>query len=90
MLRERESTRADFFVGLLDLRRLKWGSSVKHSVQDYPNRPVVNFVTMTTFGLKNFRSQIVRCATYCAFTLSLIENLGSEAEISNFQTHALG
>ena len=89
MLRERESTRADFLVGLLDLRRLKWGSSVEHSVQDYPNRPVVNFVTVASVGLEHLRRKVVGRTANSALFLTLVEDLCGEAEISNFETHAI-
>ena len=90
VLREGESTRTNLLVGLLYLGGLKGRPAVEHSVQNDSDGPVVNFVTVATFGLKNFRSQVVRCTTNCAFTLSLVENLGGETEISNFKAHALG
>ena len=87
MFRERERTGTNLFIGLLDLLRLKRGSTVQHSVQNDTDGPVVNLIAVATVGLKDLRSQVVGGSADCALLLALVENLGSKTEISHLQLH---
>lgn len=88
VLWELESTSLNFFVGLLDFLRLKWWSTVQHSVENNSNTPNVDFVTMTTI-LEYFWSKIVGRSTNSTLLLTLVEDLGSKAKITNLECHIL-
>ena len=48
---ERVSDRLNLLVRLLDILRLKRRTAIKHGIQDHTNRPVVDFIAVSTDGV---------------------------------------
>ena len=89
MIRELESSSFDLLVGLLHFLRLERWTSMQHCVENDANGPKVDFIAVTISCIKHFWREIIGSSANCSFTLTLVENLRSKSEISNFQSHSL-
>ena len=86
---ERKLASFNLLVSLFDFGGLEWGSSTQHCVEDDADGPVVDFIGVTILIFEHLRREIIRRSTNSLLALSLVVNLGSEAEISNLKLHAL-
>ena len=89
MVRELESASFDLLVGLLHLLRLERRATMQHRVENDADRPEINFIAVTIGCVEHFWCKIIRSSANCSFTLTLVENLRSQSEISNLESHSL-
>ena len=89
VIRELEGCCLDLLVGLLDFLRFKGRSAVEHGVKNDTNGPEVDLVAVTICRVEHFGCEVVRSSANCSLALTIVEHLGSESEIANFEAHTL-
>lgn len=87
---EAKGTCLDLLVGLLDLNGLEGRPSTEHRIQDDSDRPVINFIGVSTVLVKNLWGEIVRCSADGPLTFILVEHLCCQTEVSNLEHHPVG